>query len=141
MERRKGRNAKTVTIPIHPELFAYVKSRVENNLPGAYLFVNLKTGQHYSEDKLRNIWDDVREEIGLSKSIRLYDATRHSVASQLVNKGVPLLSVPRLLGHSNTKMTERYAHTDLEKLKVDITNLSLKGETVTNLSPEAKTVL
>lgn len=141
MERRKGRNAKTVTIPIHPELLAYVKSRVENNLPGAYLFVNPKTGQHYSEDKLRNIWDDVREEIGLSKSIRLYDATRHSVASQLVNKGVPLLSVSRLLGHSNTKMTERYAHTDLEKLKVDITNLSLKGETVTKLSPEAKTVL
>lgn len=63
------------------------------------------------------------------------------MASQLVNKGVPLLSVSRLLGHSNTKMTERYAHTDLEKLKVDIANLSLQGETVTKLSSEEKTVL
>ncbi|MCC6324492.1 MAG: hypothetical protein DCC43_07760 [Candidatus Brocadia sp.] len=105
------------------------------------MVVKNKTGQYYSEDKLRNIWDDVREEIGLSKSIRLYDVTRHSVASQLVNKGVPLLSVSRLLGHSNTKMTERYAHTDLEKLKVDIANLSLQGETVTKLSSEEKTVL
>jgi len=51
--------------------------------------------------------------------------------TQLVNKVVPLLSVSRLLGHSNTKMTERYAHVDLEKLKFDMKNLSLKGETVT----------
>ena len=91
--------------------------------------------------KSSSVWDDVREKIGQSKSIRLYDATRHRVASQLVNKGVPLLSVSRLLGHSNTKMTERYAHTDLEKLKFDMKNLSLKGETVTRLSPEAKTAL
>lgn len=88
-----------------------------------------------------SIWDNVREKIGQSKSIRLYDATRHSMASQLVNKGVPLLSVRDLLGHSNTKMTERYAHVDLEKLKFDMKNQSLKGVTVTKLSPEAKTVL
>ena len=73
-------------IPIDPELFEYIKSRVESNL---------KTGDYYSGKKLRNIWNEIGEE-GLSNSIRLYDATRHSVASQLVNKGVPLLSVSRL---------------------------------------------
>ena len=88
-----------------------------------------------------SLWNDVREKIGQRKSIRLYDATRHRVASQLVNKGVPLLSVSRLLGHSNTKMMKRYAHVELEKLKFDMKNLSLKDETVTRLSPEAKTVL
>ncbi|MBI5676935.1 MAG: hypothetical protein HZC52_00245 [Planctomycetes bacterium] len=46
----------------------------------------------------------------------------------------------RLLGHSNTKMTERYAHVDIEKLRFDMKNLSVKGETITRLSPEAKTV-
>ncbi len=58
-----------------------------------------------------------------------------------MNKGVSLLNVSRLLGHSNTKMTERYAHVDLEKLRFDMKNLSVKGETITGLSPEAKTVL
>ncbi len=140
-EKRKGRNAKAVTIPIHPEMLEFIKNRVENNLTGAFVFINSTTGRNYTEDKLSKIWDKVRQEIGLNKSIRLYDATRHSVASQLVNNGVPLLSVSRLLGHSNTKMTERYAHTDLERLKFDMKNLSLKGETVTKLSPEAKTVL
>ncbi|OHB39923.1 MAG: hypothetical protein A2099_08015 [Planctomycetes bacterium GWF2_39_10] len=140
-EKRKGRNVKDVTIPIHLEMFEFIKGRVGNNLPGAFVFINSVTGRNYSEGKLSKIWEKVREEIGLSKSIRLYDATRHSVASQLVNKGVPILSVSRLLGHSNTKMTERYAHVDLEKLKYDMKNLSLKGETVTKLSPEAKTIL
>ncbi len=35
---------------------------------------------------------------------------RHSYASRLVQLGVPLYSVQRLLGHSTLKMTERYAH-------------------------------
>lgn len=35
---------------------------------------------------------------------------RHTFASQLVMEGVPLLTVSRLMGHSSTKMTERYAH-------------------------------
>jgi len=38
-------------------------------------------------------------------------------------------------------MTERYVHVDIEKLKFDMKNLSLKGETITRLLPEAKTVL
>lgn len=137
-EKRKGRNAKAVTIPIHPEVLNYIKTRIETNLPEAYLFVNSKTGKHYSEDKLGNVWNAVREKIGLDRSVRLYDATRHTVASQLINKGVSLFNVSKLLGHSNTKMTERYAHSDVGTLKVDVASLSLKGATVTNLSLEAK---
>ncbi len=140
-EKRKGRNSKSVVIPIHPEILHYIKSRVESNLSGAYLFINLKTGLYYSENKLRKIWNRVRERVELDKSIRLYDATRHSFASQLINKGVPLLSVSRLLGHSSTKMTERYAHSDLGRLKIDISNLSLKEATVTRLSPVKKSAL
>ena len=32
---------------------------------------------------------------------------RHSVASNLVSAGVPILEVSRLLGHSSTAITER----------------------------------
>jgi integrase len=35
---------------------------------------------------------------------------RHSFASQLVAKGVPIISVQILLGHSDIRMTTRYAH-------------------------------
>lgn len=136
-EKRKGRGARPVTIPIHPELLEYIQARVTGNLPEAFLFVNGK-GRYYSESKLKRIWDTVREKAGIDKSLRLYDATRHSYASQLANSGTSIFKISRLLGHSSIKMTEKYTHENIESLKTDIKKLSLKKvETVTKLSPEA----
>jgi len=41
--------------------------------------------------------------------IRFHDS-RHSAASQMVMGGVPLTGVAKILGHSETKMTDRYSH-------------------------------
>ena len=41
---------------------------------------------------------------------------RHTFASRLVQGGMSLYGVSKLLGHSNTKMTERYAHLSPSKL-------------------------
>ena len=138
-EKRKGRNAKSATTPIHAEIFGYIKNRVENKLPVAFVFINSTTGKHYSEDTMKKIWNKIRVKVGLPKEIRLYDATRHSFASQLINSGVALINVSRLLGHSSVKMTVRYAHSDLGRLKIDISNLSLtRDTTVPNVSPAVK---
>lgn len=40
----------------------------------------------------------------------VFHTLRHTCASWLVQNGVPLITVGRLLGHSTTAMTERYAH-------------------------------
>jgi len=41
---------------------------------------------------------------------------RHTFATRLVEKGVPLYVVQKLLGHSNIKVTERYAHLQTDTL-------------------------
>lgn len=127
--KRKGRQSKKATIPIHEEIFEHIKYRIENSLPEAYVFVG-KSGRHYSESSLQRLWSSVRDKAGLDKSVRLYDASRHSFASQLINSGVSIYSVSHLLGHSNTKTTEKYLHSDLGKLKIDITHLSLKDKLI-----------
>lgn len=58
----------------------------------------------------------VVEELGLNKNIKdrrqklVFHSLRHSAASWLVQEGVPLFTVQRLLGHQTAALTERYSH-------------------------------
>ena len=63
-----------------------------------------------SRPRSRNLalWYRVRREAGV-EDVRLHDL-RHTVASHAVMNGVPVPVVSRLLGHSNVRMTLRYAH-------------------------------
>ena len=54
------------------------------------------------------LWYSVRREAGIEDA-RLHDL-RHSFASHAVMNGIPVPVVSRLLGHSDVKMTLRYAH-------------------------------
>ena len=54
------------------------------------------------------LWERVRREVGI-EDVRLHDL-RHTHASHAVMNGVPVPVVSRMLGHSNTRMTLRYAH-------------------------------
>ena len=54
------------------------------------------------------LWTRVRREAGI-EDVRLHDL-RHTMASHAVMNGVPVPVVSRLLGHSNVRMTLRYAH-------------------------------
>ena len=54
------------------------------------------------------LWYRVRREAGI-EDVRLHDL-RHTHASHAVMNGVPIPVVSRLLGHSNVRMTLRYAH-------------------------------
>ena len=56
-----------------------------------------------------DLWYSIRKEAGLD-DVRLHDL-RHTFASHAVMQGTPLPVVARLLGHNQTTMTLRYAHT------------------------------
>jgi len=64
-------------------------------------------------------WDSARSEAGL-EDLRIHDL-RHSFASFLVNAGRSLYEVQRLLGHTQIKTTQRYAHLSHDTL-LDATN-------------------
>jgi len=59
-------------------------------------------------------WDSARREADL-EGVRIHDL-RHSYASFLVNAGRTLYEVQRLLGHTQIKTTQRYAHLSQDTL-------------------------
>jgi integrase len=76
-------------------------------LPGnPYIFPSPVTGRPCAS--LHFPWVRIRERAMLDE-VRLHDL-RHSFASFLVNKGISLYVVQGLLGHTQPRTTQRYAH-------------------------------
>ena len=71
-----------------------------------FIFPSPITGRPSSS--LHFPWTRIRKSANLF-DVRLHDL-RHSFASFLVNHGVSLYVVQGLLGHANTRATQRYAH-------------------------------
>jgi integrase len=59
-------------------------------------------------DALQHCWRHVRQHAGLGEDCRLYDL-RHSFASVGAGSGLSLPIIGKLLGHTTSKTTERYA--------------------------------
>lgn len=59
-------------------------------------------------------WNTARKEAGLD-DVRMHDL-RHSMASNLVNSGRSIYEVSKILGHSQIKTSQRYAHLAHETL-------------------------
>ena len=123
--KRKGKRSHAVVIPIHPEIRSMLEKEIMGKHPETYVFLNPRTHRFYSQNTLVKRWNVIRRKLNIDSSVRLYDATRHSFASNLINQKVPIAEISRLLGHTNTKTTERYAHVDIQSLKKDIKKVSI----------------
>lgn len=78
-----------------------------------YLFINLETGKPPAY--VHKYWQRVRKDANLPK-LRLHDL-RHEYASMLINSGRSLFEVQHILGHSDPKVTQRYAHLSTKSLQ------------------------
>lgn len=105
-----SKSGKKRVLPITPQLLELYKSIPKDDTP--YLFASAKSKKPYVTIYVS--WNSARTRAGL-KDLRMHDL-RHSFASALVNSGRSLYEVQTLLGHSTSKMTQRYAHLSNESL-------------------------
>ena len=77
-----------------------------------YVFPNPDTKKPFVT--IHYTWDTARKRAGL-RDVRMHDL-RHSFASILINSGRSLYEVQHLLGHTQVKTTERYAHLQQDTL-------------------------
>lgn len=98
-----------------------------------HLFVNAQTGKPLGT--FFGSWNQARKRAGLP-DVRVHDL-RHSYASFLINNGRTLYEVQRLLGHSQIKTTQRYAHLSPETLMAASNAASLAIGDLTGALPKA----
>jgi integrase len=71
-----------------------------------WLLPNPETKQPFVD--IKRAWDTARKEAGLP-GLRIHDL-RHSAASFMINAGIDLYAVGRILGHADHQSTMRYSH-------------------------------
>ena len=77
-----------------------------------YAFANPDTGKPFVS--FFYSWDTARKRAGMA-DVRIHDL-RHSFASFLINGGRSLYEVQKILGHTQVKTTQRYAHLSHDSL-------------------------
>jgi integrase len=77
-----------------------------------WAFANPDTGKPYVS--IFCAWNSARKKVGL-EDICIH-SLRHSHASFLINAGRTLYEVQNILGHSQVKTTQRYAHLSQDTL-------------------------
>ncbi|MDE0335285.1 MAG: tyrosine-type recombinase/integrase [Defluviicoccus sp.] len=105
LELRDSKTGPRTVLLNEPARKIVARRMAEGN--GSWVFPSPKDPSRHRHAGLR-LWYRVRREAGIG-DVRLHDL-RHTVASQAAINGVPLPVVSRLLGHSNVRMTMRYAH-------------------------------
>lgn len=99
------KSGKRRTVDLSPHLAETLQGH--RHARGALVFCSAD-GERMNRDHIKHPWSRITRASGL-RLLRHHDM-RHSFASQLVAKGVPILAVQQLLGHATLLMTMRYAH-------------------------------
>lgn len=103
IEVLKTKSGKARSIPISDKLR---KTLMKLDRTSKYVFVNPKTGLPYVD--IKKGYNKAVKDAGI-KNLTFHDL-RHTVATRMVEKGIDLLVVKDILGHSNIETTMRYAH-------------------------------
>lgn len=98
---------------LNPVLAPMLKTLCAGKLPDAFVFTNAY-GRPYSETTLRKVWHKVRGKL----EVNLYQATRHSFATNMLIGGADIAIISKLLGHTDLKTTMVYTHADIMAQKV-----------------------
>ncbi len=104
----RTKNGDPAVLPLVPE--AVAELRRFQGKPEALVFASRRRPQQPYDFVFP--WRDALKVAGI-RGFRFHDL-RHTCASVLVQKGVPVLQVADLLGHRQLSMTQRYAHLAVE---------------------------
>lgn len=113
---RHGKGQKDRLVPMSPRILEVLRGYWRDYRPARWLFYGLHRDCPLHDGTVQRICKRTARRAGLSKRVHPH-ALRHSFATHLLEAGVDLLSVQKLLGHSHFNTTAKYLHISQRRLQ------------------------
>ena len=104
-----GKENKERLAPLPQGLLADLRRLWATHRHPVWLFANKKGSGPVNEGDLYRVFAQVRQAHGLEDGVKPH-SLRHSFATRLLERGVPVETVRMLLGHASIKTTQTYLH-------------------------------
>jgi len=106
---RQSKYNKDRIVPLSQVMARGLKKYLAAEQPHIYLFNGKKTDQQYSEKGLGWVMREALKKTSIQKQVSLH-SLRHSYATHLLEQGVNIVTVQKLLGHAQITTTIIYLH-------------------------------
>jgi len=121
-----GKGKKDRYVPIHRKLKqildSYIRERKRLNKTSGYFFTGIKSNLPLSYKDLTRICQKLSKHTGIKFTAH---TLRHTAATELLNQGLDIYMVSRVLGHTDIKTTTIYLHTATNDLQKSLNELEL----------------
>ena len=104
-----GKGAKQRHVPLSPRLLEALRTYWREYRPAAYLFPGKTPDTPYASTSIQKAIKAAAKKAGIKKAVHPH-VLRHSYATGLLEAGVDILTISRLLGHSSFTTTMVYLH-------------------------------
>jgi integrase/recombinase XerD len=112
---RRGKGAKARLVPISDRLLTELRAWWRVRRPPLWLFPGAKPGAPISSGGVQRLFRGIRVAAGIRKPASMH-TLRHSYASHMLEAGVNVVVLQRLLGHTNLATTAGYLHVSVREL-------------------------
>lgn len=106
---RGGKGRKDRLTLLSPKVLTLLRDYYKEYRPKVWLFEGAEVGSQYSPTSLQLVLKRAAKSAGISRRVTLH-MLRHSFATHMMERGIDIRIIQRLLGHSSLKTTEIYTH-------------------------------
>jgi integrase/recombinase XerD len=110
----KAKGGKSRYVPMLPQLAQELRTYLGHRTTG-YLFETVRHTQ-YSPRRLQQIVKETAADAQITKRVHPH-LLRHSVATTLLERGMPIEQIQKFLGHAKLETTQIYAESSAEMIK------------------------
>lgn len=113
---RQGKGQKDRQVPLSPALLEELRAYWRRYRPADWLFAGKGSSGHVHIGAVQRRCARLVRRLGFRKRVSLH-TLRHSYATHLLEAGVDVVTLQRLLGHRDLQTTARYLHVSAQDLQ------------------------